>query len=151
MLETMRMVWTATLLLMGCTGPRENVPQSPALSSHADTEIQRTVHLEHVSARHVADLILESIAESGVVTAGNVGFCALMTPEFWAEKEIERQSRPQPIPVPRSGDTWITADPMTNSVVITAKPEDVDDADRLAEFVRWLDADVFDSYGLRRL
>jgi hypothetical protein len=129
--------WIAGLGFGACTTAQEEAPQeAPRPTEARPDEVRRVFPVRYAQAQEIADTILELLEASTHMPDRWNGFCALMTPEYWAA-----HSQPVREEWSRSAGTRVVADPVSNSVIATVRVEDVDDLERIAELIERLDTD----------
>jgi hypothetical protein len=135
----------ALMFLGACSTPQGDmnltaqqiVPEEVLKRSPVQSGVRHVFFLLHADADEVASTLTELIqASRRSADTRNIrlGYCALMTPEFWAQQKRN----------PSCGvlETQILADSHTNSVLVIPSIDEPDDVDRMAELIHRLDVSL---------
>jgi hypothetical protein len=124
----------AAFFAAACVTPPEVAPQAAPAESVSHEGIRYVFYVLHGNAEEIADTLKELLeANEYASSRRNLGFCALMTPEFWAEQKNA--------PLRTGLETRIVADARTNSIIIHAHLDELDDMQRMSEIIQRLDID----------
>jgi hypothetical protein len=124
----MRSLVIALVLLGACSSVETTRPQL----GHLADGITCVITLKHAPPQEIVDILTDLMEASRNATATrDRGYCALMTPEYWASAPArDRQEKRR-----------FVADASTGSIVINLSLEEVDDLENIVELIRRLDVD----------
>ncbi len=123
---------TAFVVAAGLLGACSTVEEQQPSPTPAIAGITCVFPLQHADAQEIVDIITDLLDASRRAPTRYTGFCALMTPEYWACVPARVREA-----VPR-----LVADWRTGSIVIHLRLEDLQDLEHIVELVGRLDVEV---------